>query len=560
MSISEGLRLGVELSRGARRESRADAAHQAALKQQQEDAAFQARMRPLQEKQATLGLRDIENRIAHGEAMRPLELEGAGLSLAESRASHEHNAKVRPLELAAGQERLEGARTSRKQQEITFKQQQEAYGLEQRRQWVNQQAPLEYARFQRTGQFSDRFLRESMAVGSPIAPLRLVDGQHIDALDTLHDLLDPRRPSNPYDGDKLFEAANLLLAPELNNGGVNPETGAAITDKRIVAVYPAKDRAGKALPGQLYVELEMTDENGQRYRAPATVGRGSGDDEELKTISLDSLVKRVNAQRMFAGALTSDPGAKERLISQGRQLTQKPGDIKSDEVLWQGRPRKFNDVYKVYNDDSSLKTADGAPLVTFEEFEWTSGDPQKLQFLRAAAQENGRIYTEAMQLQRKRPQQAAQLLQEWVDPRELYEMSQQSRGSAAQQHAQSVLDRVDGSQQKPNQADSRKAQQQSAQAEFFQQSDWHLSPELPAFARNEMTPELWASRRQSLQQQSADKNEQINASRNNALQALETEYPQLDERQKRAWILKHGQHLDRETRRRLLAETEPVRG
>lgn len=563
MSIAEGVRLGLDLSRGARQESRADQRHQMAMKQAQEDSAFQARMRPLQEQSAQLGLRDLEGRISHGEQLRPLELEAQQLGLSEARNSAEHNKQVRPLQLEAQRESLAGARQARGQSAAAFEQAQEDRGMALRKQWVAEQTPLEYARFQRTGQFSDRFLRESMAIGSPVAPLRLVDGAHIDALDTLQDLLDPRRPSNPYDGNKLFEAANLLLAPELNNGGINPHNGKKITDKRIVAAHPARDRSGNPMPGKLYVELEMTDETGEKYRAPATVGRGSGDDEELRTIDLGQLVQRVNAQQMFSKALNQDPAARDRLIQQGQKLTKKDGSpLKSDEVSWQGRARKFDDVYKLYSEDTSLKTAEGAPLVDFEAFEWTQGDNQKLAFVRAAAKENSRIYAEAMPLMRKEPAKAQQLLQEWVDPVELYQMSQQSSSKPAVDGANRVMDKINQPEDAPQSVarNERELEREEQQA-FLAQPDWHLEKDLPRWAmKDHMNSERWAQRREHFARQQQEQEQAKSQEQTKALSYLATEYPELNEAEKRRWVLQNGRHLDRDTYKRLIKETQPVRG
>lgn len=589
MSITEGVRLGLDMSRGARQESRADQRHQMALKQAQEDAAYQARMRPLQEQNARLGLRDLEGSISqreelrplqvesarlglseaqslaqYNEKSRPLQLEAAELGLSEAKNSAEHNKKLRPLQLDAQRETLSGARQNRQQNATLFEQGQEDRGTALRKQWVAEQTPLEYARFERTGSFSDRYLRESMAIGSPVAPLRLVDGAHIEALDTLQDLLDPRRPSNPYDGNKLFEAANLLLAPELNNGGINPHNGAAIVDKRIVAAYPAKGRDGKTMPGKLYVELEMTDEKGEKYRAPATVGRGSGDDDELKTIDLSQLVQRVNAQQMFSKALNQDPAARQRLVQQGQKLTKKDGaPLKDDQVSWQGRPRKFDDVYQLYSEDASLKTPEGQPLVDFEAFEWTQGDNQKLAYLRAAAKENAKIYAEAAPLMRKDPAKAQQLMNEWVDPMELYQMAQQGSGKPTDDKAQQVLDGIGQPDQNDPAPSNARVQRDSERAEreaFLAQPDWYLQKDVPGWAREKMTPAMWSERREHGQQQAQKVDDDKAKQMSQALNYLATEYPQLDEKAKRQWVLQNGRHLNRETYKQLIKETTPVRG
>lgn len=590
MSITEGVRLGLDISRGARQESRADQQHQMRMKQAQEDAAYQARIRPLQEQNLQLGLRNYEGEINHreelrpverdtaklrlsdaqatsayNEQVRPLQLEATQLGLDDARATAEYNKQSRPLDLQAKHEALADSRQARGQRNTTFENNQQDRDMALRSKWVQEQTPLEYARFQRTGKFSDRFLRESLAIGSPIAPLRLVDGAHIDALDTMKDLLDPRRPSNPYDGNKLFEAANILLSPELNNGGVSPHTGARITDKRIVAAYPAQDRQGNKLPGQLYVELEMTDENGEKYRAPLTVGRGSGDDEELKTVDLSHLIQRVNAQQMFSQALNQDQTARERLIAQGRKLNNpKDSKLKPDEISWQGRARKFEDVYEIFDKDGGFKTAEGMPLVSWEAFEWTQGDPQKLTYLRAAAKENQQILTEFEKLRRSEPAKAQQLLQEWVDPVELYELASK-QGKQGKQgdggKSQSILDGIGADGDKPDsnaRAEREKQREMEAKerAEFFGNPEWHLAAELPAWAREEMTPQLWKERSskktQSLAQAEQEKSEKVSA----ALRYLATEYPELSAADKRTWVLQNAQYLNTETRKRLIRETQ----
>lgn len=559
MSIANGVRLGLDLSRGARRETRADEVHQQQLKQAQEDAAYQARMRPLAEQQAKLGLRDLEGQVTHGEATRPLELQQAKLGLSALESEQQFQEQYRPVQLEAAKTGLAGARQQQAQQQTAFDQSQEDRDMALRRDWVNQQTAVEFARVQRGGNFSERFLRDSYLVGSPVAPLRLADGEHIDALDTMRDLLDPRRPSNPYDDSRLMQAANVLLAQDLKTGGTNPTTGEPIVNKRIVNAYQAKDRQGKPIPGELYVELEVTDKAGNKYLAPATVGQSTADDAELKTVSLPKLIQRINAQSVYAEAVNKNPRTREQILAYGQKMNQGKSDIKSDEVTWQGRPRKFNDVYKLYNEDASLKTPEGVPLVDFESFEWTQGDAEKLKFLRAAAKENSNIYAEMARVGRKDPQKAAELAQQIVDPIELYEMAQAAQGSEQQKRAQELLDRMgQGGGDGPNEDAER-----IARTEFFAQPNWHLTPDLPSWAQNRMTREMMMQRRdgqlQQYRQRLAANQSQTTEKQaaNEAMTYLNTHYSELSPQQKRKWVLDNSQHLDAKLRKELLSEIAP---
>ncbi|MBY0420546.1 MAG: hypothetical protein K2W88_21045, partial [Pararheinheimera sp.] len=308
-NLVNGVVAGVGLGQAVRRDVRQAELDRERLEQINLDQAHQAQVRPLEVQQYQQSIAAQQADRAHLEKVRPLQLSSAELSLEEQQELQKHNAQVRPMSLEATQLQLDEARNNQAYQEKTRPLSLEAARLEvelrrfendksakqEKIQLAQQLAPSEYQRFQRTGKFSDRFLQVSE--GTALSPFQYLDPTYTDTVFQAQQYMDPNNAkANPFTDPKVLDVANQLFKPELNNGGVNPETGLPIVEKRIVGLYPATGRDGKPLKGQMFAELEVVDEGGNRYTAPVTQGRSSDPNDPLATIDVGKLVGRVNSQ------------------------------------------------------------------------------------------------------------------------------------------------------------------------------------------------------------------------------------------------------------------------
>lgn len=577
-NLVNGIVAGVGLGQAVRRDVRQAELDRERLEQINLDQAHQAQVRPLEVQQYQQSIAARQADQAHLEKVRPLQLSSAELSLAEQQEQKKYNAQVRPMSLEATQLQLDEAKSNQAHQEklrplslesaqlgvegLRFSnkvgQAEYDYSTAQRAkqekiQLAQQLAPSEYQRFQRTGKFSDRFLQVSE--GTALSPFQYLDPTYTDTVFQAQQYMDPNNAkANPFTDPKVLDVANQLFKPELNNGGVNPETGLPIVEKRIVGLYPATGRDGKPLKGQMFAELEVVDEGGNRYTAPVTQGRSSDPNDPLATIDVGKLVGRVNSQAVLATAIDRTPNGKQWLQEQATRLnTQGQSKLKSDEILWQNRPQKADAVYKQYTDNPLyINKDDQVSYVDYADFEWTEGDKTKLRFLQEVAENNAKVHQETKQLRQEDPAKAQKHKQEnWVHPDEAWAAKEQLAGQRKQGDPKNdaMLERI-------KTGNAAEAVKTDPTAELMQQPDWHLNPSLPTDATKKLTNEQWQQRITHLNQQRSSADAQKTAQQQQALQYAQTELPKLPKAEQRQWFLQNFQHIaDTSVRKQLDQQT-----
>jgi len=572
MGIQQGIALGLDISRGARQESRIDQQHKFQMEQARANAEHQATMRPLAEQQARLGLSDLESQIEYNKQTRPL-------TLAEQQAQAEHNKVVRPLAQQQAQLTLDNAKTGAENAKQLFPLELEAAQTrlsseKQQQQWseedrkaakltaekqarltrVQQQAPIEYQRYLHTGKFSESFLRDS--ADTPLSPLNVMDPEYADAVNQAVQYLDPRNEqANPYADDRVFQIASTILKKELNNGGKHPETGLPIVSKKIVSVTPAKDAQGNQLKGQMFVELEMTDSDGNSYRAPLTQNRSTDPNDPLKPVDFGQFVGRVNAQHMFQQALQSNPQGIEWLKQRGQQLSKtETSKLKSDETQWAGRPQKTELVHKRFTENPLFGNADeGMQYVSYGDFEWTEGEPGKLKFLENVARENKAVLDKARQLSKDDgPEEAQKYLQSnfVYDPAELYQMQQNGSNKTSDPKSNQTLQNILAG----NQQGASKQPEPDPIEQLTSKPNWWLTTEpIPSAAGKKLTPEQFEQRRQFINQSNAKKQADDAQQAQLARQFVQQgKLNNLSAEEKTRWIQANLRHFTRQERGQII--------
>lgn len=115
------------------------------------------------------------------------------------------------------------------------------------------------------------------------------------------------------DPAELASAANIILAPELQQGvGTPGRDGSIIVKKEIERFLPAPNDPGRLLP-VLRVHVRRADGATGSYLAPVTKGRSAdGDDDEVVTLPLDRAMEYTGQQATLAEFLNA-PGIREKL-------------------------------------------------------------------------------------------------------------------------------------------------------------------------------------------------------------------------------------------------------
>lgn len=580
MSLQQGIALGLDISRGARQESRSSAQHDQYMRERKEAAEYNARMRPLEEKRAQLGLQDLESLVAHNKqtrpltlqemqeqaahakTLRPIEAESAQLGLESLKESNAHASKLRPYDLEQAQlnvkqskQSLAGTAEQQQWQRDDRKKNQVTSERATRLARVQQMAPVEYARFERTGRFSDAFLRDS--ADTPLSPFNALDADHVNALDEARKYLDPRNEqANPYADGRIFQVASTLLKKELNNGGVNPKTGLPIVSKQIVSVMPATTRDGKPLQGQLFVEVEVTDEGGNTYRAPVTTNRSSDADDALQTMDFGNFVGRVNAENMFVNAVKSQPEGMKWLQEKAASLNSGTGNqkLKSDETMWGGRPQKTDTIYKRFSENPAFGSAEeGTQFVSYGDYEWTEGKPEKVKFLESVARENKQVFQNYRQMLKDEPDEAqAYLQQNFIhEPAVVFEMQQSKQKGATAKDPNSrenqVLQGIVGAEQAKPEAEPDPIETLTSQPKW-----WLTEDKIPTAAFKKLTPEQVKERYEfNVKQRNAKETEKAAATEAAKAFLQNGQYEGLSRDDKRKWFIDNARYLSLEERKSL---------
>ncbi|MGP8291741.1 hypothetical protein ACT3OH_15865 [Vreelandella zhanjiangensis] len=123
-----------------------------------------------------------------------------------------------------------------------------------------------------------------------------LDPETDNSINQAMSVIDPNTSVDANDPESLA-ALNQMFGAEINRGDGG--------QKRVVGMYPAPDGQSVAL------ELEITGEDGNTYRAPMTEGRGTADDDLVKYVPVESLVEQVQGMRMLRNTMRS-PEAQQR--------------------------------------------------------------------------------------------------------------------------------------------------------------------------------------------------------------------------------------------------------
>ncbi|MCE3025715.1 hypothetical protein [Salinicola sp. DM10] len=212
------------------------------------------------------------------------------------------------------QQRYDEARTQQyarglDMREQEFAQQQKAHQLEQDKMI----AQSGYARLA-AGQDLDEQQLEAFKRNPWMAPWHVASDEVGQAIDQARRVMDPNDPADINDAQSL-QAVNALFGPRINRGH-----GAK---KRIRAMIPGQN------PGTVAIDLDVEDEDGNRYTAPMTRNRGkAGEDDEVMQTDVGDIINQVAGYQQLRGALS--PEARQRALAYGRQLGFLPEAARED--------------------------------------------------------------------------------------------------------------------------------------------------------------------------------------------------------------------------------------
>lgn len=425
MSVVNGLVQGVNLGRAIHSDIQQGELHERRKKMLDNEISNQARAQRLADaldpltiesarrrnnfEQATLPVQqqEIIDAAEYQKKVRPLALEQQEQALA-------HQKKMMPVEMETAKNQNAASRLSLSAEQMRQQQMLEAKRLKE----VEQMAGAEYARVNAGGRFSNHFL--NISANTLLSPFNY-DADMVDALREAKQYLDPRNPNkDPFSDPKVLPVFNKVLKSELNNGGTNPHTGLPIIDKMITAIFPAKDAQGKNIPGKVFLGLKMTDEGGNTYEAPLTENRSSDPNDKIKAVDVSQVVQRVNAQTLYANMVQKNPTAHQMVMQRAKEMSQ--GRIAADETPWQGRTVKTSELFEMFKHSAQYGDPENRrAFVTYSDFEWTQGDPVKLEILERAARYNRQLVEKLDRLDADPEEKAKIENQEWMHPHEIYQ-------------------------------------------------------------------------------------------------------------------------------------------
>lgn len=134
------------------------------------------------------------------------------------------------------------------------------------------------------------------------------------ALDQAERVANPEDPADINDPESV-EALNRVLGHDVNKG--------AGKNKRIAAAVPGPD--GESL----MFELDVEDEDGNPYRAPITERRSADEDDPVKAVPVDGVIRQVKGIQALRKALQT-PEAQQQAAKMYNLLTGK-----GDEGSWE---------------------------------------------------------------------------------------------------------------------------------------------------------------------------------------------------------------------------------
>lgn len=217
--------------------------------------------------------------------------------------------------------------------------------------------------------------------------------------------LDPSTPEGhaAVNNPQFIKAAGTLYQDEVSKGvgDIDPESGKTITDKQLNNIMITPDGRGVVLG------VEVTYDDGSKAVRPVTNNRTSAPDDHPKVIPINDFLKPAYqraalAKHMIGNAdqlrtslgLTAGPdqaGYKKAVTELEKQHGQNKARISASnaddkDLQQEALDAQFEQSKAALADTYSMASKADAPKQEAPIKEWTSGDPERLQFVKEANQ------------------------------------------------------------------------------------------------------------------------------------------------------------------------------
>ncbi|MFU2512483.1 hypothetical protein [Pseudoalteromonas sp. ASV78] len=340
-----------------------------------------------------------------------LSMARGGQGLAALNAEMSHRESMRPLELATEQTRQQAANVGLKNAELGLKEQKHNYkrkleseDLTKRKQQAAYLYPMVMETLVSSGydfgavhEKYPEYFDLTKDMHNDFNFQYMMDPEQQQAIYKAADLLNPNTPSSLRDEGAL-DVINTVFADQIDRGeGVSRETGKPIANKRISQVYTVPGQ-----PGKLALELDVTDSEGNTYKAPRTNNASTDDNDNIKLIDAKKAMGLLQAKQMAAQtvekALQANPDAQKRIQAIYSSLNNKNKPLADGYMNYGNSTIKFDDAFKIYqnylpdkqtNPDEHRRATLAMPWSTFK---WAGGDEEKMQIARTAMQRNMLVY------------------------------------------------------------------------------------------------------------------------------------------------------------------------
>jgi len=179
------------------------------------------------------------------------------------------------------------------------------------------------------------------------------------ALEQAERVVNPDDPADINDPESI-DALNTVFGPEVGKGDGGK--------KRIRAAVPSPDGEG------LIFELDVEREDGSHYNAPITERRSADDDDPVRSIPIDDVVKRVSGMRALRKAMQS-PEAQAKASQLHEILTGKGDEGTWEQVEGPGgsilqRNTKTGETKRVIGRAPSSSGYQDRPTSTMKDAQW----------------------------------------------------------------------------------------------------------------------------------------------------------------------------------------------
>lgn len=301
--------------------------------------------------------------------------------------------------------------------------------------WLQENSEVELYNLGTTGEMSPEYFVRSRGTAFDIS--KLIDSNYTSQLDFMAAALNPNDSrANPKDA-RFLVSMNTVFKDEVNRGldtSKNPETGSPAVGKKIVSARPVDGK-----PGDFYVELEVTYQDGTVRTEPMTKGRDSDPNGELGVVNTGDLVQQVSARKAFSD-MVKRSGLDEKYKQYSTAIAKKKANAAnagSQVVSWNGQQVKVEQLqeqYKLMSDQwrEGDKEAGISPLITFHDYLWTQGDPAKMGVLQKVVERNQQVDAYNLQADEDTPKLVRASIQEvWAALNQGEEPSNSSEDGAA---------------------------------------------------------------------------------------------------------------------------------